>query len=193
MTTPNTAKGQSSADRLADAAEALLNSGLYNHDEWPLLRCALAAYLKEKERPIETPSLLASKTADSSEITDTQRLDWLDQQGKAETFEDADHSTVWCIMGETGVRALRVAIDTEILGHASQPLTPPPTGDGAGVEEPSEITSAAEKALIALYIADKMLTVFGPEPASILDDQPRRKGWELVKESIAELNSALGK
>ena len=48
---------------------------------------------------------------------DTKRLDWLESQGKPETFEDAPHATVWSIIGDMGSSDLRAAIDAARKGQ----------------------------------------------------------------------------
>ena len=42
---------------------------------------------------------------------DTKRLDWLQEQGKPETYEDAPYSTVWVVCGDPGQTDIRAAID----------------------------------------------------------------------------------
>lgn len=42
---------------------------------------------------------------------ETARLDWLDQHGQPETYEDASHALVWVVHGEPGGRSVRAAID----------------------------------------------------------------------------------
>lgn len=49
---------------------------------------------------------------------DRGRLDWLDEQGKPETFEDDDPATVWVLVSSNAKRDLREAID------AARTLTP---------------------------------------------------------------------
>lgn len=42
---------------------------------------------------------------------DKARLDWLEDRGQAETFEDTPHSTAWFLVGKVGVTNIRTAID----------------------------------------------------------------------------------
>jgi DNA repair exonuclease SbcCD ATPase subunit len=42
---------------------------------------------------------------------DSERLDWFNEQGKPETYEDAPHAMVWVLVGELGQSELRAAID----------------------------------------------------------------------------------
>ncbi len=50
-------------------------------------------------------------------LKDRARLDWLEDQGKPETYEDAPHAMVWVVQSEPGVNSLRAAIDAEMTNE----------------------------------------------------------------------------
>ena len=52
---------------------------------------------------------------------DTARLDWLDEQRQPETFEDAPHAQVWCIVGEPDLRTAIDAARAALAGKEAKP------------------------------------------------------------------------
>lgn len=79
---------------------------------------------------------LERKLAEAREALEkeTRRLDWLDTQGKPETFEDAPHSMVWVLIGETEHAEIREAIDealARIDANGASPENSPPPEESA--------------------------------------------------------------
>ena len=52
---------------------------------------------------------------------DTELLDWLESNGKPETYEDAPHATVWCIIGDPDEHDLRKSIRAAREAGKGQP------------------------------------------------------------------------
>jgi hypothetical protein len=73
---------------------------------WPLSAIHfLALACRMEKRVTRLEAQLAEMRKDS------ERLDWLNEQGKPETYEDAPHAMVWVLVGELGQTELRAAID----------------------------------------------------------------------------------
>ena len=46
---------------------------------------------------------------------DTERLNWLEDQAKPESFEDAPSCNVWVLYGDPGANDIRLVIDAEMI------------------------------------------------------------------------------
>lgn len=91
MTATITDKDRTLANSLNDCVD--FSSKFYDEDHAAQL---IANHVEERVRELEA---------------DRKRLDWLEAQGKPETFEEAPHSTVWVLVGDLGQSNIREAID----------------------------------------------------------------------------------
>lgn len=90
------------------------------HDQCQRTECVLRRRVAELEKERDEYKYVAATLDDLyvagqhriAELEkDKERIDWFNDQGKPETFDDAPHSLVWVIIGDLGQSNLRDAID----------------------------------------------------------------------------------